>query len=90
MDNNESAIQGLLKGITYLIDVAIQKAPFDKVVNGVVINKSGHTVDLIINGVTYTNVATLIETSRIAVNTTVKVMIPQNKTNKMFVLGIIQ
>jgi hypothetical protein len=56
MNSNESAINAILKGVTYLIDKAIQKAPFDRMVSGVVILKRINTVDIIIDGVTYTNI----------------------------------
>ena len=88
MNSNESAIDAILKGVTYLINKAIQKAPFDKIVNGVITNIRGDTVDVIINGVTYTKVATLVKTTNFAINDVVKVVLPQNQINKAFVLSL--
>lgn len=87
MNSNESAINAILKGVTYLIDKAIQKAPFDRIVNGVVILKRINTVDIIIDGVTYTNISSFVTIDNLQINDVVKVIIPQNRLNKMFVLG---
>lgn len=87
MNSNESAINAILKGVTYLIDKAIQKAPFDRIVNGVVILKRINTVDIIIDGVTYTNIPSFVTIDNLQINDVVKVIIPQNRLNKMFVLG---
>ena len=87
MNSNENAMDALLKGATYLIDKAVQKAPYDKVVNGVIVGVNDHTVDVLINGVTYTKVATLVKTSNFVINDVVKVLIPQNQMNKAFVLS---
>jgi hypothetical protein len=87
MNSNESAIDAILKGVTYLIDKAIQKAPFDRMVSGVVILKRINTVDIIINGVTYTNISSFVTIDNLQINDVVKVIIPQNRLNKMFVLG---
>jgi hypothetical protein len=87
MNSNESAINAILKGVTYLIDKAIQKAPFDRMVSGVVILKRINTVDIIINGVTYTNISSFVTIDNLQINDVVKVIIPQNRLNKMFVLG---
>lgn len=87
MNSNESAIDAILKGVTYLIDKAIQKAPFDRMVSGVVILKRINTVDIIIDGVTYTNIPSFVTIDNLQINDVVKVIIPQNRLNKMFVLG---
>jgi flagellar capping protein FliD len=87
MNKDENAMRAILKGVSYLIDTAIQKAPFDKIVNGIIINKNDNTVDVIINGVSYINISSMVEMSNLSVNDTVKIMIPQNRMNKMFVLG---
>ena len=87
MNSNESAIDAILKGVTYLIDKAIQKAPFDRIVNGVVIFKRSNTVDIIIDGVTYTNISSFVTIDNLQINDVVKVIIPQNRLNKMFILG---
>ena len=87
MNSNESAINAILKGVTYLIDKAIQKAPFDRMVSGVVTLKRINTVDIIINGVTYTNISSFVTIDNLQINDVVKVIIPQNRLNKMFVLG---
>lgn len=87
MNSNESAINAILKGVTYLIDKAIQKAPFDRMVSGVVILKRINTVDIIIDGVTYTNISSFVTIDNLQINDVVKVIIPQNRLNKMFVLG---
>jgi hypothetical protein len=87
MNSNESAINAILKGVTYLIDKAIQKAPFDRMVSGVVILKRINTVDIIIDGVTYTNIPSFVTIDNLQINDVVKVIIPQNRLNKMFVLG---
>jgi hypothetical protein len=90
MNSNESAIDAILKGVTYLIDKAIQKAPFDRVVSGIIVTKDGDTATLLVNGVTYTKVSSIIKLSNLKINDTVKVMIPQNRLNNMFILGKIQ
>lgn len=49
-NNNENAMQALLKGVTYLIDKAIKSAPFDRTVNGIVVAINSNTVDIVLNG----------------------------------------
>ena len=70
MNSNESAIDAILKGVTYLIDKAIQKAPFDRIVSGIIVGKDGNTATLLINGVTYTKVSSIVNLNNLKINIT--------------------
>lgn len=73
--------------IQYMINTAIEKAPFDKVRNAriVSINEDG-TNDILLNGYTYTSVPKL-GNDVFAVNSTVRVLIPENQMTNMVILG---
>ena len=68
--NLNKAIDAILKGVTYLIDKAIQKAPFDRIVSGIIVSKDGNTATLLINGVTYTKVSSIVNLSNLKINDT--------------------
>lgn len=89
-NNNDNAMQALLKGVTYLIDKAIKSAPFDRTVNGIVVAINSNTVDIILNGIRYNKIATIMDLSMLHINDVVKITIPQNKMNDMFVIGKIR
>lgn len=81
MPNND-----LEKGILRYVETMLNKAPRDSVVGGVIkaSTPTGYTVT--IGNIDYPNVPTLSSTSH-SINDTVKVMIPNNQYNNMFILG---
>ena len=88
MDKNEIAIQELKKGIDNAIKQAINNAPFDKTEIGkiVYVNSTNGTYNVELNKITYENIDTLNNMSFI-INDIVKIMIPQNNYNNMFIYG---
>lgn len=88
MDKNEIAMQELQKGIDNAIKQAINNAPFDKTKIGkiVYVNSTDGTYNVELNKITYENIDTLNKMSFI-INDMVKIMIPQNNYNNMFIYG---
>ena len=88
MDKNEIAMQELQKGIDNAIKQAINNAPFDKTEIGkiVYVNSTDGTYNVELNKITYENIDTLNKMSFI-INDMVKIMIPQNNYNNMFIYG---
>ena len=88
MDKNEIAVQELKKGIDNAIKQAINNAPFDKTEIGkiVYVNSTNGTYNVELNKITYENIDTLNKMSFI-INDMVKIMIPQNNYNNMFIYG---
>lgn len=88
MDKNQIAIQELQKGVDNAIKQAINNAPFDKTEIGkiVYVNSTDGTYNVELNKITYENIDTLNKMSFI-INDMVKIMIPQNNYNNMFIYG---
>lgn len=77
------AIKGLLDGINYIVQQSINSAPFDKTYTGVIKSISGNTYTVAIGNIEYTNVRTSI--GGLSVGNTVKIIVPQNQMNQMFI-----
>lgn len=88
MDKNQIAMQELQKGVDNAIKQAINNAPFDKTEIGkiVYVNSTDGTYNVELNKITYENIDTLNKMSFI-INDMVKIMIPQNNYNNMFIYG---
>ena len=88
MDKNQIAMEQIQKGIENAVNKAIKDAPFDKTEIGKIIsiNSSDGTYDVELNKITYENIDTLNNMS-FNINDMVKVMIPQNNYNNMFIYG---
>lgn len=89
MDKNERAKIQLQKAISNFVTMAIKNAPFDKTytayIKKVNIDK---TYDVSLNGVVYENVRTMsgMLEKELFVNESVRVLVPQNNMNNMFIL----
>ena len=88
MNKNQIAMQELQKGVDNAIKQAINNAPFDKTEIGkiVYVNSTDGTYNVELNKITYENIDTLNNMS-FNINDMVKVMIPQNNYNNMFIYG---
>ncbi len=84
---NHEAMEALLAGVQYIIEQSVDAAPFDKVKNGQILalNLDG-TYRVAVEGKTY-NIPTL-GGSGLAINSIVKVLIPQNDYSSMFILNV--
>lgn len=84
---NHEAMEALLAGIQYIIEQNVDAAPFDKVKNGQILalNLDG-TYRVSVEGKIY-NLPTL-GGSGLAINSIVKVLIPQNDYSSMFILNV--
>lgn len=73
-------------GIEYLINKAIDKAPFDKVKNGQILaqNQDG-SYNVLVDNKTYT--ANSLNNSVLSTGSIVKILIPQNEYSNMFILN---
>lgn len=86
MDNNEKAIDSLLKGVEYMVDSKIKTSPMDRTTVGIVKKvNTDDTYDVQINRTTYGNVPSMFK--GLAVGESVKVLIPQGQMNQIFILG---
>ena len=86
MDNNEKAIDSLLKGVEYMVDNKIKTSPMDRTTVGIVKKvNTDDTYDVQINRTTYGNVPSMFK--GLAVGESVKVLIPQGQMNQIFILG---
>lgn len=81
--DNIEAIKGLLDGINYIVQQSINNAPFDKTYTGVIKSISDNTYTVAIGNIEYTNVRTAI--GGLSVGNTVKIIVPQNQMNQMFI-----
>lgn len=81
----KKAIEELKKGIALYVEKLLNEAPFDKTVTGIIkdIGTLPNTYNIVINGVEYNNILSY-DTHN--ANDTVKVLIPQNNYNNMFIL----
>lgn len=89
MNQTQEAIEQLKKGISDYVDYAVQNAPLDKTVTGLIYqihqkSENMFTYDVIVNGKTYYDVKTIGGTC--VNNETVKVLIPQNNFNNIIIL----
>jgi len=80
MNNDDS------KSTRQYVGLSIEKAPFDQCYTAIIMATSttGYTIKL--NNKLYYNIGTLSSSSHV-INDTVKVMIPNNQYNNMFILG---
>lgn len=85
MDKERNAIEQLKKGIADYVNQVIEKAPMDKTVTALIKRvNNNNTYDILINNITYKNIKTMGGVCK--TNESVKVMIPQNNYNNMFIL----
>ena len=83
---NKEALESLMSGIEYIVEQAISKAPFDKTKVGQILSKnSDNTYAVLLDGNTY-NIP-FFGNGTISDGSIVKVMIPQNDYNNMFILN---
>ena len=89
MDKYENAVEQLKSGIKTYIDKKTIEIPCDRTFTALVtkINQNG-TYEILLNGVKYNNIKTIGGTCY--VNETVKVLVPQNNYNNMFILKAIE
>lgn len=86
MDKVEKALNELKKGIIGYVQNIIDNAPFDKVVVGTIKSVSGTKCTVTINRKDYTDIPKLSHLT-LTSGEVVKIMIPQNNYNNMFILG---
>lgn len=84
MDNN-NAMSELVKGVDYLVRQSFNSAPFDRTFIGIIKGIQGDTYTVQINDVEYKNIKSL--QNGLSVYDIVKVVVPQNNMNNMFILG---
>ena len=88
MDDNKKAIQQLLEGVKIMIESIIKKTPRDLTYSAMVKSVySDNTYDIILNGSEYKKIRALNVTTDIKADDVVKVLIPQNNYNNMFILN---
>ena len=86
-NENNGIIQGMIDGVSYLIDDRLKKAPNDRTFQGKITNIDGTNLySVSVNGRIYTNVKSLADTA-LSVNDIVYVVFPQNNPNNMFILN---
>lgn len=86
MDKVEKAFNELKKGIIGYVQNIIDSAPFDKVVIGTIKSVSGNKMTVTINRKDYSEIPKLSHLT-LSSGDVVKIMIPQNNYNNMFILG---
>lgn len=78
----------LLKSVQTIVDRAISISSFDKTRQAIVLsNNNNGTYSIILDGVTYPNIPTYPHNSLINAGDTVKIKIPTNNTNKMYIMS---
>ena len=89
MDRYENAVDQLKTGIKTYIDKKASEIPCDRTFTALVtrVNSNG-TYEILLNNVKYNNIKTIGGTCY--VNETVKVLVPQNNYNNMFILKAIE
>lgn len=84
--DNKKASEAILKGINYIIENKINKAPMDKTFNGLIKTvRKDNLYDVLIQGKVYPNIPSMI--SGLEVNDIVKVKSPQNQYSQMYIEG---
>lgn len=88
MKDFTESLSYLMKGILTIVENAVENSPRDKTLTGLIlaVNTDG-TYNLRLDGNIYNNIQALKTGIVINVNDTVKVNIPQNQMNNMFILG---
>ena len=86
MNKSERALDELKKGIQTYVTKILENAPFDKTVTGVVNSVTNNLYTVTINQKQYTNVPCLFK-NVITSGDIVKVRIPQNNYNNMYIEG---
>lgn len=77
----------LIENIKEMISTLIDKASYDRTFNAIVTNiNSNGTYSVKINNIEYKNIRALSHLS-VEINDSVKVTVPQNNYNYMFILG---
>lgn len=86
MNKYEKAIKELQSGIISFCTSIIKEAPFDKTVIGQIKSVSNNKYSVEINGSIYNNVPKLSNIT-LSVNDIVKITVPQNSMNNMYIEG---
>lgn len=88
MKDFTESLSYLMKGILTIVENAVENSPYDKTLTGLIlaVNTDG-TYNLRLDGNIYNNIQALKTGIVININDTVKVNIPQNQMNNMFILG---
>lgn len=84
MDRNEIAYQQLLQGIQDYVKECLDNGGYDKTYTAIIKEVTNQGYNILLNGKTYNNIKTIGGTCM--VNETVKVTVPQNNFNNMFIL----
>ena len=82
MNINDEAIQIMVKHIVEAVKYQISQAPFDKIVEGIITSVENSTYTVTINGGVYD----ITDVNEYNINEKVRVVIPQNDADKMFIL----
>lgn len=83
-NDNMDAMKGIIDGVDYMVRQAVNNAPYDKIYTGVIKAVNGNKYTVTVGGIDYTNIRTAI--SGLSIGNTVKVVVPQNQMNQMFIL----
>lgn len=85
MDKNERAKEQLQKAIISFVSKAIKNAPFDRTQTGYIKTvNTDNSYNVVLNGIEYQKIRTI--GGKCVVNETIRVLIPQNNPNNMFIL----
>lgn len=84
--NNDKAMKSILEGVDYMIKKAIKDAPSDKIYVATVLEaKNNNLYKIQLKDKVYDNIPSLFQD--IIQNEPVRVVVPQNNYNQMFILG---
>lgn len=84
MDKEKRAYDELVKGLQRYIDHCVDNSGYDKTYTAIIKNKTVRGYTIMLNGNIYDNVQSF--GGECKVNETVRVLIPQNNFNNMFIL----
>ena len=80
-------VKDFLDGIKYLINSALKNASFDSTKDGIILSvNDDNSYNISINDYIYNNIRT-INTNTFNVDDVVKVVVPSNQENNIFILG---
>lgn len=89
MNKYENAVEQLKNGITTYIDKKVENVPFDRTFTALITKvSSNNTYSVLLNGVEYNNIRTI--GGYCYINETVKVVVPQNNYNNMYILKVFE
>lgn len=89
MDKNKNAVEQLKEGISVYVDKKLDNIPFDRTFTALITKvSSNNTYSVLLNGVEYNNIRTI--GGSCYINETVKVVVPQNNYNNMYILKVFE